>query len=104
MNEKNGRLAHRRMVAGQGILTYHGRNNNSPATGVSARAFIQRLWKVILVQEIVVPTENPIRVKPLKSAIFKKMKRMPRELDNQNVTLLHRGGILRNHGQNSNSP
>ena len=43
---------------------------------MSARAFIQRLWKVILVQEIVVPTENPIRVKPLKSAIFKKMKRM----------------------------
>jgi hypothetical protein len=53
---------------------------------VSARAFIKRLWKVILVQEIVVPTENPIRVKPLKSATFKKMKRRPRESDNQNVT------------------
>jgi hypothetical protein len=36
MNEKNGRLAHRRMVAGQGILRNHGRNNNSPATGSAA--------------------------------------------------------------------
>ena len=55
---------------------------------MSARAFIQRLWKVILVQEIVVPTENPIRVKPLTSATFKKMKRRPRESDNQNVNIV----------------
>jgi hypothetical protein len=39
MNEKNGRLAHRRMVAGQGILTNHGRNNNSPATGPQRSRF-----------------------------------------------------------------
>src|SRR4029077_9131140 len=32
MNEKNGRMAHRRMVAGRGILRNHGRINNSPAT------------------------------------------------------------------------
>jgi hypothetical protein len=35
MNEKNGRMAHPRMVAGQGILRNHRRNNNSPATGTA---------------------------------------------------------------------
>jgi hypothetical protein len=33
MDEKNGQIAHRRMVAGRGILRNLGRNNNSPATG-----------------------------------------------------------------------
>ena len=33
MDEKNDQVAHRRMVAGWGILRNHGRNNNSPATG-----------------------------------------------------------------------
>jgi hypothetical protein len=32
MNEKNGRMAHCRMV-GRGILRNHERNNNSPAAG-----------------------------------------------------------------------
>ena len=32
MDEKNGQIAHRRMVAGRGILRNLGRNNNSPAT------------------------------------------------------------------------
>ena len=32
MNEKNGRMAHRRIVAGRGIIRNHGRNNNSPLT------------------------------------------------------------------------
>ena len=41
---------------------------------------------------------------PLKSPTVKKMKRRPCESGDQNVALLHRGGILRNHGQNSNSP
>jgi len=70
--------------------------------GVPGRGFIQR--KVILVQEIVVPTENPIRVNVFEISDSQKMKRRPRETGDQNVTLLHRGGILSNHGQNSNSP
>jgi ASPM-SPD-2-Hydin domain-containing protein len=37
MNEKNGRMAHRRMVAGRGILRNHGRINNSPATATGHR-------------------------------------------------------------------
>jgi len=32
MDEKKGQIAHRRMVAGQGILRNLGRNNNSPDT------------------------------------------------------------------------
>ena len=32
-DKKNGQIAHRRMVAGRGILRNLGRNNNSPATG-----------------------------------------------------------------------
>ena len=32
MNEKNGRMAHRRIVAGWAIIRNHGRNNNSPST------------------------------------------------------------------------
>jgi hypothetical protein len=36
MDEKNGQLAHRRMVAGRGILRNLGRNNNSPATACTA--------------------------------------------------------------------
>jgi hypothetical protein len=35
MDEKNGEIAHRRMVVGGGILRNLGRNNNSPATGSS---------------------------------------------------------------------
>src|ERR1035441_3233065 len=34
MDEKKGQIAHRRMVAGQGILRNLGRNNNSPDTGI----------------------------------------------------------------------
>jgi hypothetical protein len=34
MDEKNGQIAHRRMVAGRGILRNLGRNNNSPATAL----------------------------------------------------------------------
>src|SRR5260370_10898390 len=33
VDKKNDQIAHRRMVAGRGILRHHGRNNNSPATG-----------------------------------------------------------------------
>jgi hypothetical protein len=33
MDEKNGQIAHRRMVARREILRNLGRNNNSPATG-----------------------------------------------------------------------
>ena len=33
VDEKNGQIAHRRMVAGREILSNHGRNSNSPATG-----------------------------------------------------------------------
>ena len=33
MDEKNGQVAHRRMVAGRGILRNLGKNINSPATG-----------------------------------------------------------------------
>jgi hypothetical protein len=33
MDEKNGKIAHQRMVAGRRILRNLGRNNNSPGTG-----------------------------------------------------------------------
>jgi hypothetical protein len=33
MDEKNTQIAHRRMVAGRGILRNYARNNNSPGTG-----------------------------------------------------------------------
>jgi hypothetical protein len=36
MDEKNTQIAHRRMVAGRGILRNYGRNNNSPPTGVAS--------------------------------------------------------------------
>jgi hypothetical protein len=32
MDEKNGQIAHRRMVAGRGILRNLGQNSNSPTT------------------------------------------------------------------------
>jgi hypothetical protein len=32
VDKKNDQIAHRKMVAGRGILRNHGRNNNSPAT------------------------------------------------------------------------
>jgi len=38
MDEKNGKIAHQRMVAGRRILRNRGRNNNSPAT----RAYLVR--------------------------------------------------------------
>jgi hypothetical protein len=38
MNEKNGRMAHRRIVAGRGIIRNYGRNNNSPSTGFNIDA------------------------------------------------------------------
>ena len=34
VDNKNGQIAHRRIVAGWEILRNHGRNNNSPGTGV----------------------------------------------------------------------
>jgi hypothetical protein len=40
MDEKNGQIAHRRMVAGRGILRNLGRNNNSPATGGKCMLFV----------------------------------------------------------------
>jgi hypothetical protein len=33
MDEKNGKIAHQRMLAGRRILRNLGRNNNSPGTG-----------------------------------------------------------------------
>jgi hypothetical protein len=33
VDNKNGQIAHRRIVAGWEILRNHGRNNNSPGTG-----------------------------------------------------------------------
>jgi hypothetical protein len=38
--EKNHQIAHRRIVAGRGILRNRGRNNNSPATTQSKRAAV----------------------------------------------------------------
>jgi len=37
VDEKNDQIAHHRIVAGRGILRNLGRNNNSPATGSTAR-------------------------------------------------------------------
>jgi hypothetical protein len=37
VDKKNDQIAHRRMVAGWGILRNHGRNNNSPATGETVK-------------------------------------------------------------------
>jgi hypothetical protein len=42
MDEKNGQIAHRRMVAGRGILRNLGRNNNSPATGTAVLCEVDR--------------------------------------------------------------
>jgi hypothetical protein len=42
VDKKNDQIAHRRMVAGQGILRNHGRNNNSPATSLH---HLQHRWK-----------------------------------------------------------
>jgi hypothetical protein len=46
MDEKNGHIAHRRIVARRKILRNHGRNNNSPSTridGVVPRRYEIRL-------------------------------------------------------------
>jgi hypothetical protein len=42
MDEKNGQVEHRRMVAGRGILRNLGKNINSPATGL-CQCFIRLL-------------------------------------------------------------
>ena len=44
MNEKDGWVAHRRMVAGREILRNYGRNNNSLATGITGELI---WWKVL---------------------------------------------------------
>jgi hypothetical protein len=43
MDEKNGKIAHQRIVAGRRILRNLGRNNNSPGTGSSQPAEPSRL-------------------------------------------------------------
>jgi hypothetical protein len=42
MDEKNGQIAHQRIVAGRRILRNLGRNNNSPATGLSMLKYGQQ--------------------------------------------------------------
>src|SRR5260370_39003915 len=42
MDEKNGKIAHQRIVAGRRILRNRGRNNISPATGYSLCKSCQR--------------------------------------------------------------
>src|SRR6266478_895011 len=47
MDEKNGQIAHQRIVAERRILRNLGRNNNSPATSISLRRHA-----VLLAQEV----------------------------------------------------
>jgi hypothetical protein len=63
MDEKNGQIAHRRMVAGRGILRNLGRNNNSPATRIT--------WLVVNKQQLAGVLDGqclPGRIRPEPSA------------------------------------